>query len=325
MDWIRENKVPAALIGVSAVGALALGALVFNAYSSYSSSLDQFDLLNTRVASMKSAPLAPTAQNLQAKTALIKDYSTSVDTLSLVLHKLQQPAPPTSTTEFQAKLKTKIADIRKLAADNRVSLPPDFNLAFDRYNASLPKSNEVATQLANYLDAVYELIQLCISSGVRSVDVVDRTELPSEKDAPAAPKAAPAKSKAPAKKGAAAQRVAAPAAPSVMEKTQVRLVLTLDQGPLQKLIERLASPTETPNMPYFPIVRVLRVENERQEGPPVQAGSALPGDESSGAAASPAPAPTATTGEAPAARDAVQLLGNEMLKVFLEIDFVKFL
>jgi hypothetical protein len=322
MSWISENKIPAAIIGVSAVGAIALGVMVFNAYSSYSESLASFETLNGNIATMKRAPLAPTPQNLAAKKALVGDYSAQVNTLARVLVTLQKPDVPITSTEFQAKLKTRIAAVRKLAAERQMQLPPDFNLAFDKYNAELPKSNEVATQLSTYLDAVEATVNLLISSGVRGLDVFERSELPSEKDGPAAPPPNQAAKKAPpAKKGAPGARGAAPAAASVSERYQVRIVATTDQAPLQLLIGKLASPSETPDMPYFPIVRLLRIENERQEGPAVTATLPAPPVVDPNAPVTPQPA----GGAKPAQPDSIMILGNERLKVFLEIDLVKFL
>jgi hypothetical protein len=334
MSWIRENKTPAAIIGVSAAGAIALGVMLFNTYSSYSTSLESFDSLNSNIARMKGAPLAPTPQNLEAKRALVADYTASVNKLALVVLRLQNAAAPITNTEFQAKLKSKIAAIRKLATDHSVALPPEFNLAFDRYNAELPKSNEVATELSSYLDGIYALVELLIESGVNRIEVLDRSDLPSEKDAPAAP--ANTAAKAGNKKGAA-RPGAAPAAPvKATERYQVRVVAMADQGPLQVLIGKLASPSETPKMPYFPIVRVLRIENERQEGPVVQSGTPAPppappppqpeAAPSGTAAPAGAPAqPVAVAAVTPAPPDSVMVLGGEKLKVFMEIDLVRFL
>ncbi len=329
MSWIQDNKVPAAILGVSAAGAIGLGYMLFSAYSSYNTSLDQFDTLNNSLASLKSSVLPPTPENVALKQSLVKEFTDSSGKLNLVLKTLQPEEKPTSDTEFQAKLKSQIAEIKKLAAERGVQLPAEFNLAFDRYTGELPKSGEVATQLSGYLDAVNQIIKMLIEAGVARFDLVERSELPSEKDAVAAP--APKRTPTPAGRPGAARPPVAAEPPKLAERRQVRLVLTTDQAALQVLMSKLASPSE---MPYFTVVRLLRIENEKQEGPLRSemniAPPALPTAPDAPKIELPpgaTPAPTSNLIEAPkpAAPDSVAVLGQEKLRVFLEIDIVKFL
>ena len=175
-----------------------------------------------------------------------------------------------TNTEFQARLKSKIAEARKLAAERGARLPEDFNLAFDRYTAELPRSNEVATELGGLLEAIDEFVRIMLQSGVTGIDALTRNDLPSENDAPAAPAPRPS-ARPPARRPGAAGAPAAAVAPPLTQRFQVRGIVTTDQAALQILLSKLASPAETANMPYFPIVRLLRIENERQEGPQVTA------------------------------------------------------
>jgi hypothetical protein len=199
-----------------------------------------------------------------------------------------------------------------------VAIPGDFNLGFQKYVAELPKSNDVATQLSTYLDAVDGLVRLMIDSGVISIDILERSDLASESDAPPAPKPQP---KASGKKAKAAGRGPVATAPKITEARQVRVYLTTDQAALQMVLSKLASPGETKaaGIPYFPIVRLVRIENERKDGPPMVAGEAAP-------TPPPVPAPEGAPAAAqPAAPDSVVILGNERLRAYLEIDLVKFL
>ena len=322
MSWIQQNKLPAAILGVSAAGVAGLGFMLYSAYSSYSTSLEQYDSTNASLASLKSAPLPPSPENLAIKHGLVKEFTDASGQLSLVLNAMQaesQPKP-TTDTEFQAKLKTKIADSRKFAADRGMGLPATYNLGFDRYTGELPKSNEVATELSGYLDAMDSIINAFATAGVRQVEMVERSELDSEK----------AEAAKPTTRGAAKQpnRPAGAAAPKLTERRQVRAILTLDQAALQLLMSNLASPSE---MTYFTVVRQLRIENERQEGPlrsevsiPVEASQL---NEEGNPIAPPAVEPVKVQGVATVAApvDAVAVLGNERLRVFVEIDLVYFL
>lgn len=324
MSWIQQNKLPAAILGVSAAGAAGLGFLLFSAYTSYSTSLEQFNATNASLASLKSAVLPPTPENLAIKQGLVTEFNESAGQLALVLNTLQQDTlpKPTTDTEFQAKLKTKVADSRKFAADKRMGLPAVYNLTFDQYTSELPSSNELATELSGYMDAVDTIVTAFGNAGVRQVDSIERSLLDAE---PGAKPARPAPKPTPGRPGAAA-----PAAPKLTTNRQVRAVLTLDQAALQLLMSNLASPSE---MPYFTVVRLLRIENEGQEGPlrsavAITAPQQEVGPDGEPIVAAPIPgaeAPKAQTASTqPAPPDAVAVLGNERLRVYLEIDLVHF-
>jgi hypothetical protein len=331
MDWIRENKVPAAIIGVSLAGVIGLGVLLYSSYSSYDEKMQQFGSLNSTIQGLKNGPLAPTQENVNAKNVLVTDYAKKVDQLGRVLVALQKPPTPTTDVEFQSKLKTKIAAIRQHAGNR---LPAVFNLGFDRYISELPASNAVATELSAYLDGVDETVRLLIDSGIERLESLERTELDVEKGAAApapAPKAAP-KGKANAK-GSAKGGPPPVAAAKVSERWPLRVMIVTDQAALQTLMSRLASPSETRAIPYFPIVRLVRIENVKKDGPVRNLASAPVTDGGAAPVAVPGtPQATPQGGNAdaiaaaqPAGKDADVLFGDERLLVFLEIDLVRFL
>lgn len=327
MSWIQQNKVPAAIIGVSLAGAAGLGVMMFNAWQGHSTALEQFDNLNRGIAGLNSAVLAPTPENLEAKKALVDEFAAEAKKLQIVLERLQADVAPEaiSDTGFQSKLKTRIAEVRKLAA-GRMGLPAEFNLAFDRYNSELPKSNDQATELSAYLDSVEKIVEVMAMSGVRQLDMIERSDLDSEKSVSATNNAS--------RKGQAQ----AAAAKSVDVKT-LRAVITTDQAALQVLLSKLASPSE---MPFFTVLRLVRIENERKEGPlraEIGLHTLQPPNDETVVAPQPisiAPSITPTSQDSkegndviaavqPMGQDAVDVLGNEILKVYLEIDIVSFL
>lgn len=321
MSWIQDNKGPAAILGLTGAGVIGLSAMLFNAWSAEAAAQEEYDMVNASLARLKSATLAPTPENLAQKQKLVQDYEAAVGKLSLVLYKLQPEDKPTTNTEFQAKLKARIAEIRKLGGGK---LPADFNLAFDQYTSELPKSDQVAAELSTYLDSVEEILKLLIKSGVQSVIMFERSPLASEKGEADKPRQPASKSKA---KGNVAK--AAPAAPAIniTERRQVRLAVRADQASIQTLLSSLASPSE---MPFFTVARLVRIENEAQIGPARMAqSSAAPGLDPSAPEVAPAgqadAAAPAKPGIQPAAPDSQVVLGREYLRAFLEIDLVKFL
>lgn len=331
MDWIRENKSLAVILGVIIAVSAALGYLLFDAWSSYTATKENYMAVTSQVIAMKSAPLAPTQANLDAKKALVAEFATTVNKLGTTLLILQPQVQPIKDIEFQAKLKTKVADVRKAAATFRMGLPAEFAFGFDEYTNNLPKSEVAATELSGYLDAVDDLVKLFMNSGVQVLDSLERSKLPVETAG------APQPQQRNARPGAAQAQTAAPG--GVLEKSQVSVVLTLDQGALQLVTSRLTNPSE---MPHFTSLRVVRIENQSQEGPPRAASPppspALEAPPSVPPAPAPASGAAGTTGAAtaapvsedlppppPAPADSVPLIGQEKLKVRMEIDLVKFL
>lgn len=312
MDWIRENKPLAAILGVILVGSLALGYLLYDAWSGYEEKKEGYLGLGNQLAGLKGARLAPTDANLQAKKQMVEEYAADVNRLGAALLILQPKVEPTKDIEFQTKLKAKISEVRT-AAQSKMQLPADFAFGFDEYTSSLPAS-AAATELSGYLDAMDELVKMLLKCNVLSLDLLERSKLATEAPSSAAQNAGNARM--------AQGQVSA----EILEKRQISLILTLDQGALQLLVSRLA----TTEMPYFTSVRQLRIENQRQEGPlrsevrPPSKGGTPTGD-NSGAKKEEAAAADEIRPPDPALADTVPVFGNELLKVRLEIDLIKFL
>jgi len=305
MDWIRENKPLAAILGVIIVGSLALGYLLYDAWSTYEETKEGYLGVGGQVAALEGARLAPTQANLEGKKKMVEEYAQVVDRLGKTLLILQPPITPIKDIEFQAKLKTKVSEARQ-ATQSKMQLPADFAFGFEDYTKSLPVSDAAAAELSAYLDAMDELVKLFLKCNVHSVDELQRSKLAVETQA------------APAQPGQQQ-----PGAAAILERRQISTVLTLDQGALQLLIGRLASPSD---MPFFTNVRLLRIENQRQDGPlraevripKVNAPVVNPNDQAKEASDEIKPPP-------PAPVDTVPVFGQEALKVRLEIDLVKFL
>jgi len=340
MDWIRENTKLATIVGIFVVGALALGALFYASHAGYTASLDDFTSKSSKVTSMEKAALYPSVENVQTLDEKVTAFENEVSKLGGVLLKLQVPVKPITDTDFQAKLKQLIAD-SKTKSTGVMQLPKDFAFGFDAYTQSLPRSPETARELGDYLDAVNAVVSAALDSGVRSIDTLSRSELTIEKETPPAPKSVVIKKESTfGKKGKTTKKTVAPPKEiaKVVERRELKLSFTSDQKALQTLTNTLASASK---MPYYTVLRVVRIENEKQEGP-LRSSVASGGDtlisptggiavaENSGpvTADGGAPAPTAKAevlevvkaGQA----DARAVLGGELLKVFFEIDLVRF-
>jgi len=334
MDWIRENKVLATILGVIAAGAIGLGYLLFDAWGSYSTARDEYTALGGQIAQIKGLALAPTEQNLKAKKALVDEYAANVSKLGGALLFLQPVPVPSKQAEFQTKLKDRVVQIKNLAQSLKVSLPPDFGLGFTEYLGALPTSDAAATELSGYLDGVEAIVRLALNSNVKSIDLLERAPLPNEKQASARPtQGGGTQAGMP---GQGRPTTGAPA--SIVEKRNVSIVITLDQAALQLIMSRLANPADMKVRPeadqsFFTSLRILRVENQAKEGPvrhesvaAMQRGGGGNGEPPSpdGSPAANSGASTALAPPPPAAADSVPVIGQELLKAQMEIDLVKF-
>ncbi|WP_009959349.1 Amuc_1100 family pilus-like protein [Verrucomicrobium spinosum] len=332
MNWIKENKSLAAILGVMIAGAVALAALLFMSYTAYNESVEKWKTTSENVKRLKSAKLYPDTTNVAAKEKMVSEYADKVNLLRATLldPKVQQPVKPISETEFQAKLKDRANTVKRLAEGSQVLLPADFALGFDEYTGSLPRTPEVAADLNVHLDVMEKLVTALIQSGVKSVDLLERTKLPNEKAAVAAPVIAPRATKAkPNSKGKNKTIItAAAAAEPVLDRYPIKLMLTTDQGPFQNLMNTLANPSK---LPHFLVVRQLRVENEKLDGPLKSeiriSRDAVSPETSNAPAAAPSGAPAGTQVIVPpkaAPKDAITIMGEEKLKLYLEVDYVRF-
>jgi hypothetical protein len=368
MDWIRQNKVLGTILILIVVGALALTGLLVKTWSGLSASQTELEEINGTLATIQKKPLYPSAENVDEKAKLVGEYSEAVNLLGGTLLNLQEATPvkPLSETEFQAKLKTSLSQIKDEAAKSPVksggmSLPPgEFDFGF-KYLSPLPRNAEAATELGGYLDAASAIMNLMITAGVESVDSFQRSELAIEKGPPPPPKPEPERksksSKKKSKTGVASVKQVEVA--QVVERRTITLTATMDQGALQTVMNQLAS---VKDMPFYTVVRQFRVENTKQEGPLTTALSAIspnaapvpeepapvtepvapveptPDATSIAPATGSAAKPAAPTGPAPvvlptsqpvvapkpATSDSMVVFGDEKLKVFMEIDIVRF-
>jgi hypothetical protein len=209
-------------------------------------------------------------------------------------------------------------------------LGAEFALAFDEYAKDVPPNAQVAGELNVQLDVMEKFVTTLIDAHISSLDSLDRTKLPGEKAAKgsAAPPPAPAPPPAGTRPG-----FAVPAGPQqVLDRYTIKAVFTCDQAPLQRLMNALSDPSQTPD---FLAVRLMRVENTRQEAPTKEEIKAAISSAASATPDAPRP-PDAPPGEAgkpaartarlavPAKEDATDVLGAEALKVYLELDYIRF-
>lgn len=335
MNWAKENKSLAGIVGIMVVGALGLGAWLYLTWSGYAASMEQWSAADRQIATLRSSKLFPSEANVESREKAVTEYADKVNLLrnALLSEKVQQAVKPMSQTEFQAKLKDRANAMKKLSST--VMSPPladDFALGFDEYSNTVPRTAEVAAELNVHLDVMEKLVTTIIQAGVTSIDMLERTKLPNESAAPA-PQAAPVTKRPVVSKGKSKSKkpliTAEAAAEPVLDRYPIKIILTTDQGPFQNVMNTLCHPGK---MPHFLVVRQVRVENTRIDGPSkeeVASRRSKPPQASEPSAPEPSPAaaagaPRSIAAPKPAAPDAFAIMGQEPIKVYLEVDYIRF-
>ncbi len=315
MNWIQQNKSLAGIFGVMIAGAIGLGVWLFLAYSDYSSAMEEFTTASGSVTTLQSAKVFPSEKNVKVVEQRISDYRDKFAILRKVLlsPNLQEAIKPMAETEFQAKVKERTVAVKKRADAVGMKLPTnDFALGFEGYSNDLPPNASVAAELNVHLDVMEKLILALAEGGVNSLDSITRTKLAGEKSGTSS---------------TATSGTTIPAGVStepVLDRYTIKCVFVCDQIPLQNVMNVLSNPAK---MPHFLAVRLMRVENEKIEGTSkeevknlVRAVPAPAADPTK----NPADAAPSTDSTAPLPPDAVAIMGGEMLKVYLEIDYIRF-
>jgi len=345
MDWIKEHKTLATILGGAGVGALGLGYMLWSSYSSYGEAVSSYDSTVKKLARLEGSPLYPNADNLAKKSAQVEAFRAEVDKLQKTLVNLQPKTEPISDTAFQAKLKTMMSETRKKAAigqqaneiidpDKKTEnsmLPKDFAFGFETYVNTLPSAS-VVNDLNDYLDAVNGVVQLALDNGVKKITALERSPLAKEKGASATKVVETASTDSFIQGNAAkSSSAAAPAAvEEAIETRKLKMTIVGDQPAVQAVINGLASASI---MHHFTVLRLIRIENDKLIGPArgVLATKAKdPQDQPDEPKtldpnAPPAPAgPEVITAPKPQPDDAIVVMGNENLHVHLEIDIMNY-
>ena len=333
MNWIKQNKKLAVILGIMAAGTIGLGVWLFMAWSEYGKAREEWEQKSAGVASLQKSKDYPSKENVAAAQAKLDEFRTKFATLRTALldDKLQRPVKPIKPTEFQERLKTLAKEAKTkadavLAKDKKLAV--EFALGFDDYVKDVPQNDEVAAELNVHLDVMKRLSDILLDAGVSSIEVFERTRVAGEKKgqpAPAAPvaqpKPAPGKGKGPAPVPVVAE--------PVLDRFPIKLQFTCDQVPLQKVLNALGDPAQTPD---FLAVRLFHVENVRQDAPSMdEVKNAI----NSAANSAEAPKPTLSPNDkdkdkkktiatvAPAKEDAIDVLGGELLRVAMEVDYIR--
>lgn len=305
MNWIKENAILTALLGLVAVGTVALVILILGAKSTYDEASTTYDRQAAELGTLQRKEPYPNRENLTAMEEAAREQRAAVDQLQATLAALELPIPKLSPEEFQKSLTASVASVTEKARQNGVNLPATFYLGFESYQAQLP-SQDLAPLLGRQLAAIQFLVSSLLDNKPISLDEIKRVPLPLEGGA-----RTPAAKPAPNTDGAPEAK----AASDLVEHQPFSINATIDPIRLRRFLNEIAG---TPKQ--FFILRNLQIANLQPKSPPRATPPNLPAPppEIEGEEA----APVDQTSQPAVKRE--YLFGNEKITAKMLIDIVDF-
>jgi hypothetical protein len=185
--------------------------------------------------------------------------------------------------EFQSHLRVATNAVADKARANRVKLPDKFFLGFDEFASALP--NEMtAPLLGQELVQAEWLLNSLLDARVESVTAFRRAPLREERGATATT--------------------------NLLERNFVEVTFASTPAAARKVINQIAGASQ-----QFCIIRVLHVRNEKDNGPPREAGGET----------TVASIPSVSPGAKPSPAAALNfIVGNERIETTAKIEIVRF-
>jgi hypothetical protein len=329
MSQGKQNKFLIIYFSILGAGALILGYLGWSASSDADDAEKKYKDNAATLDRLENAPLSRTKENAKEKKDRVDKYESQVRELNTGMMAFQPPLNPTESNEsFQKKLSEASKAVKDNAVARGVKLDAKFDLGMGNYLSAFPVSG-AAPRLSAELDGIVYLVNTAMDAGVTSIDMLTREMLPfetekAESKKPTAPlsdiekkrqkaeeekkakeaKAAGGKAKAP---------VVGPDESKVLERQPMEITVTGKNQSILNFLQALAN-SSPDKAPHFFTIRLLRVENNEKDGP--QKSVTVERKE-----VQPDPDNKATA----YFQDAMFLLGNENVKLHLDLDLIRFL
>ena len=303
MNWFRENRFLGTFLIVFGVCALGAVWFLFSAKSDWDDAAIRFNQTAAELNRLERLAPYPSGENLRKMKAHADDYATALAKLKDELKTRVFPLPPMAPNEFQSHLRLAMTAVADKARANKVRLPDKFYLGFDEFASALP--NEVAAPLLGQeLAQVEWLLDTLLEAGVETLTSFRRTPLP-EEHGTALPASTPASRKPGAMPGL-----------KLLERNVIEATFVSTPAAARKVLNQIAGA----NQQFF-IVRLVRVRNEKDKGPPREVGS----DTAGVVVAASSPAPAGTPEAKPSTATALNfIVGNERVETSARIEIVRF-
>lgn len=218
----------------------AAGFYAFSSYGDYSEEMSGWDSSVGTIESLERRVPYPNEENAEALKKSVEGYDASVQDLYQSLISFQRPLNAAlQGTQFAQLVKKNVQEYREFAKTGGLEIESteEFQLGFDAYSSSIP-APELVPVLDYELEAIDHLLRELVTSGVDTLMSFERDAIPGEA-------------------GGAEDHDS-----GVVHKYPVRLRFRSDYESFQKFINSVANDKD-----FFYVVRVLKVQNEKVEGP----------------------------------------------------------
>jgi hypothetical protein len=314
MNWIKDNKFPVALGGITVVAMGALLVVASMQSSKYEQAKADFDSAAAEARSFESLALYPQAENRDGKQKALDDYRKSVEGLQEAFGKFAPAEVQNiSPQDFTTRLIAANDELKAAFEKNGTKLPESFFCGFEKYKDTLARGT--ATGILNYqLDATRSVLVALAAAGPSELKNLHRPPLDEEE-------------------GKEFQR----AENQVARALPIELTFRGSEKSLRAFATTLSKLEK-----HYAVIRSIRISNAKKEPPRTSdAKFETPADATSQAApadgavdllaqlteAQPATEAGASNDTAPKAgvRILSQVLGMEELDVLLRIDLMQVL
>jgi hypothetical protein len=303
MNWIKENKFIAGLIGGTLGGMLLLLFVGLHGSGNYQKAKEEYDAAAADVTSFEGAALYPTTENKDAKSKALGQYKQLVATLQSTFDAYRpKEIKNLSPQEFTDSLLAANAETRKAFSENGVGVPEAYFLGFEKYKTSLAPS-ETTGILGYQLASVKNLMLALAKAKVTDLRNLYRPSLPEED-----------------------KQAYAPQDDTAARSFPLEITFTGPEKSVRDFLSAVSNPAN-----QYAVIRSMRIGSMKKESPKAEdaqfdkTADAAPEDGSGGFSLPGETGGTPATKAADTSRILSQVLGNESVQVFLRLDLLQFL
>jgi len=271
MDWIKENKFAAALIGVTSVLVLLLTYVIFGNSSKFDEVSASIEKEKSAIKALKSSAIYPSKKNLDEEKVKVRDYTASAIALQKQLMVFRPDNMPLDNPAgFANRLSKYRGSLEAKFKEKGVDVPAETMFGFNRYT-STPIVKEATPVLGYQMEALKWLLSTLADTKPKQFLNIYRAPQPEEDPVSATPKKTP--SKKPKKGGKAKSKAsAAPAQSSVKPVRRMPIELTF-RGTEEQFASFYGRVVNSQD--YFFEVLGLRIQNQKVT-PPTEAEASMP-------------------------------------------------
>ena len=315
MKWFQQNRWLGTFLIVAGVCLLLAGGILYWARARWNDARQAFDRATAERSRLERLDPFPNDANYRKLKVHLENYSAALEKLKEGLKQEVVPLPSgLAPNVFQSRLRQATVATLNRARANGVKLPDKFQLGFDEFTTTMPKT-PVAPLLGQELSQIQMLINILLDAKVDSVTAFHRTPLEEERGvAPTpTPKPTPVPRKGSAARGAKTPKSvepgAAASAANLVERNVVDLTFKAAPAAARKVLNEIVSSTG-----QFYIIRTLYVRNEKDKGPSREKRTE----------ATPPPVEPAAPGQQGSAGPLNFIVGNEHIEVSATIEMLRF-